>query len=185
MVINLEDVTSYTIQYQEAFQKYAENEYGAKHRHEPVNNPRSRSISNPVLIALASGSGYSSFDRYHLSSNDEEYLMPNNVAETTLGWTNHAVRLLTTARLYLNSLHQAPKNWGQIDPNLNNYHSNPLESSSAFRILDLTDWWRQQEETHSKYADISNVADNICSIIPDGIGVEARFSFRQDAIRWR
>jgi hypothetical protein len=32
---------------------------------------------------MASGSCQSSFDPYDLSSNDEEYLMPNNVAEMT------------------------------------------------------------------------------------------------------
>jgi len=32
-----EDETSYTAQYQEAFLKYVENEYCAKHRRAPVN----------------------------------------------------------------------------------------------------------------------------------------------------
>jgi len=37
MDINPEDETSYTTQYQEAFLKYVDNEYCAKHRHSPVN----------------------------------------------------------------------------------------------------------------------------------------------------
>jgi hypothetical protein len=37
MDINAEDETSYTTQYQEAFLKYVENEYCAKHRRAPVN----------------------------------------------------------------------------------------------------------------------------------------------------
>jgi hypothetical protein len=36
MDINPEDETSYTTQYQEAFQKYVENKYFAKHRRLPV-----------------------------------------------------------------------------------------------------------------------------------------------------
>jgi len=60
-----------------------------------------------------------------------------------------------------------------------------MEISSIFRIPDTTDWWRQQEETHSKYADLSNVARDIFSIIPHGVGVEASFSVGRDAIGWR
>jgi hypothetical protein len=85
----------------------------------------------------------------------------------------------------LNSPPEAPKNWGQINPNLNDYHSDPMEISSTFWIPDITDWWRQQEETHSKYADLSNVARDIFSIIPHGVGVEASFSLGRDVIGWR
>jgi hypothetical protein len=52
-----------------------------------------------------------------LSSDDVEDLTPNNVAETTPERSNWAARILTAARLYLNSLPEAPKNWGQIYPN--------------------------------------------------------------------
>jgi len=45
----------------------------------------------------------SSFDPYDLSSNDEEYLTPNNVAKTTTGANDPTARLLTATRLYLNS----------------------------------------------------------------------------------
>jgi len=37
--INPEDETFYTTQYQEAFMKYVENEWFAKHRHVTVNTP--------------------------------------------------------------------------------------------------------------------------------------------------
>jgi hypothetical protein len=110
-----------------------------------------------------------------LSSDDEEYQSPNNVAETTPGRSDRAPRLLTAARLYLNSPPEAPKNWWQIKPNLNDYHSDPMEFSSTFWIPDITDWWRQQEETHLKYTDLSNVARDIFSIIPHGVRVEASF----------
>jgi len=111
--------------------------------------------------------------------------MPNNVAETTPGRSERAARLLTAARLYLNSPPEAPKNWGQINPNLNDYHTEPMEISSTFWIPDITDWWCQQEETHSKYTDLSNVACDIFSIIPHGVRVEASFSVGRDVIGWR
>ena len=128
---------------------------------------------NLIPSATASGSYQSTFAPYDLFSDDEEYLTPNNVAKTTHRGSDRAAWLLTAARLYFSSPPDAPKNWGQINPNLNDYHSDPMEISSAYCIPDITDWWRQQEETHSKYADLSNVARDIISIIPHGVGVEA------------
>jgi len=60
-----------------------------------------------------------------------------------------------------------------------------MEISSTFWLQDITNWWRQQEETHSMYADLSNVACNILCITPHGVGVEASFSLRRDGISWR
>jgi len=40
-------------------------------------------------------------------------------------------------------------------------------------------------ETHSKYADLSNVARDIFSLILHGVGVEASFSLGRDGICWR
>jgi hypothetical protein len=60
-----------------------------------------------------------------------------------------------------------------------------MEFTSTFWILDITDWWRQQEETLSKYTDLSNVAHDIFSIIPHGVGVEASVSLGRDVIGWR
>ena len=48
--------------------------------------------------------------------------------------------------------------------------------------MDIANWWRQQEATHTKYADLSNVARDIFSIIPHGVGVEASSSLGQDVI---
>jgi len=110
--------------------------------------------------------------------------MRNNVTEMTPGQSDRAALLLTTARLYLNSPPEAPKNWRQINPNLNDYHSDPMEISSTFWLPDITDWWRQQEETHSKFADLPNVAHDIFSIIPHGVRVEASFSLGRDVIAW-
>jgi hypothetical protein len=92
---------------------------------------------------------------------------------------------LTAPRLYLNSPPEVPKNWRQINPNVNDYHSDPMENISTFWIPDITDWWRQQEETQSKYADLSNVARHIFSVIPHGVEVEASFSLGRDVIGWR
>jgi len=85
-----------------------------------VNKLESLLSSNSILAAKASGSCRPSFDPYDLSSNDEEYLMPNNVAETAPRQSDRAAHLLTTARLCSNSPPEAPKNCGQINPNLNN-----------------------------------------------------------------
>jgi len=56
MDINPEDETSYTTGYQEAFLKYVENEYCAKHRRVPVNKLESVLSSNLVPSAMASES---------------------------------------------------------------------------------------------------------------------------------
>jgi hypothetical protein len=108
--INPEDATSFTTQYQEAFLKYVENEYCAKHRCMPVIKLESVAKIYLVLSAIASGFRQSSFDPYDFSSDDEEYLMPYNVAETPPGQSNPALCLITTARLDLNSLPEAPIN---------------------------------------------------------------------------
>jgi len=89
---------------------------------------------------------------------------------------------MTAARIYLNSPSEAPQNWGQINPNLNDYHSNQMEISSTFWIPDITDWWRQLEESHSKYPNLSNVTHIMFSIIPQGVVVEASGSLAQDVI---
>jgi hypothetical protein len=72
-MINPEDETSYTTQYQQAFLKYVENEYCAKHRRVPVNKFETVQSSNFFPSATASGSYQSSFDPYDSSSDDEEY----------------------------------------------------------------------------------------------------------------
>jgi len=92
---------------------------------------------------MASGSSQSSVDPDDLSSDHDEYLTPNNVAETTPGPGNRATCLLSAARLCLNSPPQAPKDWGQINPKLNDYHSDPMEFGSSLWIPDITDWWCQ------------------------------------------
>jgi len=185
MDINPEDKTSYTTQYQEASLKYVENESRAKHRRLPVTQSGNIQNNNLSFSAMASKSGQSLYDPYDLSSDDGEYLMPNNVADTTPGRSDCTARLLTAASLYLNSPRELPPNWGQNNPNLNDYHCNPMEISRKLWLPEITDWWRQQEEMHWKYADLSNVARDIFYIIPHGVGVEASFSLGWDVIRWR
>jgi len=114
---------------------------------------------------MTSGSVQFSLDPYNLSSDDEEYLTPNNLAETTPGQSDLTAHLMTAARVHLNSLHESPKNWVQVIPNLNDYHSDPLVIWSTLWIPDITDRWWQQEGKPSKYADSSNVARDIISII--------------------
>jgi len=87
--------------------------------------------------------------------------------------------------LYLNSASDAPKNQGQIKTNLNDYHFDPMEISGTFWLPDKTDWPRQQEERHTKYPDLPNMARDEFSIIPHHVIVESRFSLGQDVICWR
>ena len=105
--------------------------------------------------------------------------------ETTPGCSDHAVHSLTAARLSVNSPPEATTNWGQIDPNVNDYHSDPMEIRSTFWLPDITDWWCQQAETHSKYANCSNVARNIFSIILHRVGLEASLSLGRAVRGWR
>jgi len=182
---NIEDETFYTTQYYEDCLYYVENEYRTKHRRLPVTKPESIPNDNLISSTLASRSGESAYDWYDLSSDDEECIMPNNVAETTPGRSDRVARLLAAAWLDLISPPALAQNCGQINPNLNDYHSDPMESSHTLWLPDITDWWRQQEETHSKYTDLSNVASDILSIIPHGVGVEASFSLSRGVIGWR
>jgi len=57
--------------------------------------------------------------------------------------------------------------------------------SSTFWLLDITDWWCQWEGTYTKYANLSNVAWDIFSIIAHGIWLVARFFFERNAISWK
>jgi len=179
------DATSSTTQYAEAFAKYVENKYCANHRRVPVKKHKNVPNSNVIHSATCSGSSQSSFDPYDSSSDDEEYITLNNAAETTPRWSDCTAPLLFATRLYLNSPPKALKNWGQINANLNDCHCDPMEMSSRFWLPDKPDWWRWHEETHSKYADHSNVARDAFSIIPHGVGVEASFSLGWDVIGWR
>jgi len=70
MDINPEDETSYTTQYQEAFLKYVENEYCAKHRRLLVTKHAKLWSNDVISSATASQSGQSSCDQYGLSSDD-------------------------------------------------------------------------------------------------------------------
>jgi len=93
MDINPQDETSYTCtQYQQAFLKYVQNKYCAKHRRLPVNKPKSLASSNLVPSATASRSCQPLFDPYDLSSDNEEYLTPHNVAKMTGGQGDRAAR---------------------------------------------------------------------------------------------
>jgi hypothetical protein len=151
----------------------------------PVHKPERVRSSNLVSWVKASGSYQSFFDVYDLFSNDDEHLMTINVAGMTPRWSDCAAHSSTAARLYSNSPYEELKNWGPISPNLNDYHSDQMESSSTFWKSDITDQWRQQEEMHSKWADLSNVVGDIFSIITYSVGVETSFSNRQSIMSWR
>jgi len=101
--INTEDKTSYTIQYQEAFLKYVENKYCPKHRLLLVTMSDNTLNNNLSSFEMASRSAQSSYNPYNLCTDDDEYLMPTNVAETTPNQSDCAARSLTATMLYLNS----------------------------------------------------------------------------------
>jgi hypothetical protein len=109
----------------------------------PVDITDTITSSDLIRSGTASGSYESSFDPYDLSSDDDEYQTPNNVAETTCGRFNRPARLFPTSRLYFNLAPAETKNWGEINPNLYDYHSDQMEISSTFWIPDITDWWHQ------------------------------------------
>jgi len=134
---------------------------------------------------MASGSGQFSSDPSAVSTDDEEYQMPQNMAGTTPRRSDRAPCSLIMARLYLNSPPESPKNWGQVNLKLNDYHSNPMENITTFWIQDITDWWRTQEETQSKYTDHSNMACNKFLFIPHCVGVVPSLSLGSDVISRR
>jgi len=185
MTINPEDETSYTTQYHEAFLKYVENKYCAKDWQIAIIKPENAEGSNCFLSAKASGFRQSSFDPYDLCSDDDKYLATKSMPEMTPRRSHRGAPWLTARRIYLILPAEAPQNWGQVNPNLNDYHFYPMEISSRFWLPDITFWWRQQEDTHPKYADLFNVAWDIYSIIPHGVGVEASFSPGRAIIGWR
>jgi len=92
MHLNPEDETLYTTQYEEAFMKYGENEYWAKHRQVPVINQGSVPTNNLFPSATTEGCGQSSFDSDDFSSDDDEYVMPHNAAVMAHGRSDSAAR---------------------------------------------------------------------------------------------
>jgi hypothetical protein len=90
---------------------------------------------------MSSRSGQSSYDPYDLSSDDDEYLMPNTLAKTTPRQSDSAARIVAAARPYLNSPPELPQNWGHIHLNVDDYYSDPMEISSTIWLQDITDWW--------------------------------------------
>ena len=118
MDINPEDKTTYTTQYQEVYLEYVQNEYCAKHRWMSIIIPENVLGINLFPSAKASGFGQLSFDWYDLSSDDEEHLTPDYVAEMTPRRSDGAARLLTAPRLDSYPPPEEPKNWAQDHPNL-------------------------------------------------------------------
>jgi len=183
--INPEDETSYTTKLNEAFQKFVENEYYAKRRKLPIIKAE-RVLHNTLLPSkTASGSGQSYGDPYDLSSEEEEYPTPEHVAKMTPRRSDWPACSLEAAKLYMKSPPESPKTWEHVNPNLSGYHSDLMKISRTFRIPHITYWWHQQEHTRSKYTNFSDVARDIFSIIPHGVGVEEGFSLAQDNIGWR
>jgi hypothetical protein len=69
-----------------------------------------------------------------------------------------------------------------MNPSLKDYHSDNVERSSVLWILDISNWWCQQEEMHPINADLSNVACNIFAVILQNVEVVASWSLEWDVI---
>lgn len=81
------------------------NEYYAKHGGVPDYKPKSVPSNNLFLCLTVTGSGQSCFDTNDLSSDHEQYLTPETVAEMTSGQCNHAACVLTaTTHYWIHSL---------------------------------------------------------------------------------
>ena len=106
------------------------------------------------------------------------------MSETPPRQSDRAARLFTAASRYLNTPPDARKNWGQINPNINHYHSDPIEISSTFSIPGITGRWRLPEDLHSQSADPWNVARKRFPILPHHVRVEASFTLGRDVIGW-
>jgi len=142
MDINPEDETSYTTQCQESFLKYVQNKYFPIHRPLPGTIPANILNNNHISSAMAPWSRQSCCDQYDLSSDIEGYLMSNTVAEMTPGQRDHTAHLLTATRHSFNSYSESPQNWGQLNLNPNDYHSDPRGISCTFWLPDITYWWQ-------------------------------------------
>jgi hypothetical protein len=177
MDVGPDEDDSYTSQYKETFIKYVESQYCES----PGNTPQT---ALAVSESVASGSSVSPFDVSD-DSDCEYYSQSAGGTQTTPGRSDRAARLMTAARLYLNSPPESPALFGQQRPAQSDYLADPQSLSATFWRPDVTARWKQQEETYSKYADLANVARDIFSIMPHGVGVESSFSLGRDVIGWR
>jgi len=150
-----------------------------------ITKPENVLRSNLFPSVTASGFGQFSVYPYHLSSNDEEYLTPKSVAEITPWQRDPAARWITPERLYSNSPPAVPTNWGEVNPSLDDFHSERMEISGTFWLPNISDRWPQPEKSQWNHASLSKVAGNIFSIIPCGITAEASVSHGLDIIGWR
>jgi hypothetical protein len=184
MHITQEDVTSYTPQYQEAFLMYVEIKHCTIHRYLTVIKPKCVPMNNRCTSAMFWTAGESSFATYGLPSDDEEYSMPNSVSYTMPRQSNHAVHQPTAKGLVW--IHHLNKHriGGKLiwiilitTPTLG-----CLARKFGYRIS-LTGGVSKRKCTHHR--EISPMwTHDILSIIPPGVGVEARFSLQRDVISW-
>jgi hypothetical protein len=59
-----------------------------------------------------------------------------------------------------------------------------MEIGGTFWLLDITDWWHQQEEMHSTYANRLNVPPDIFLTIAHVVRNEVSLSLGRDSIGW-
>jgi len=133
---------------------------------------------------MASRAGQSWYNASDLSSDDEKYLIPRNVAKTMCGWCDCPSLVLTATRHYSNSPPKLTHNWLQTYPIHNDYDSDTTWISHIWWTPDITDWWLQQQQTLSKCGDISVMACDILSDIPHHIVLKAILFLGADMVGW-
>lgn len=180
--VHPEDVTSHTTQYHDLLWKDVDNKYFEKYTHLRFIEPESVPSINLFPSAMVSTSWQSWLHPYHWSCDGKEYSIREDVLQTMPRWSNRTTCLSTAIRLHLNSLSEIPPIWGQVNLNLNDYHSSHIKISSTLKLLHLTHWWHHHESMHSKNTNFPNVVCDIFSIIAHGVSVEARLTSQQDLI---
>jgi hypothetical protein len=179
---NSED--SFTQQYRNAFLDYIDSTYCSNLNTAAVNKKENVNHDpfGPPVASTASGPGSLS-DPLDLSSDDEMYYA-SQPAQTP-GRLSHALRLSTAARRYLDEPFVRPHQAGQVNPRLDDHLADPLASTDAFWYPDVLLWWKEQLDLHTEYAILAQVARDVFSVMPHGVGVEASFSLGRDVIGWR
>jgi len=109
----------------------------------PSHNPTAYQVSSSSPSATVSGSGESSLDRYDLCSDDADCVLSRNVAGMMITWSDLTIHILPAGGLCLNLPPDFKIHCGQLNLNLNYYHSDPMEISNTLRIQDITNWWHQ------------------------------------------
>jgi len=177
---------SYTSQYTQAFLDYWEKNYVSK-MIEKATIKLEPAGPSPAKANAGSLPKPSNFVYCVDSDSDDE--IPASLLTATPRRTNHRAQLVGIARQYLENSRIDAASIGQINPanddSLTDPDANPNDVTGSFWSPSVAAWWKQQVNTASEYAPMAEMARDIFSVIPHGVGVEASFSLGRDVIGWR